>query len=111
MQNLTLPARLSSDSTVGAGYVAETPDGWPSGTAPSPRLFDRVRNTMRLRYYSRRTERAYVQWIRRFILFRDERHPAEMGREEDAATADVRARAAEPHAVRRPSAAASLAFA
>lgn len=37
---------------------------------------------MRLRHYSRRTERAYVQWIRRFILFHDKRHPAEMGRDE-----------------------------
>jgi hypothetical protein len=37
---------------------------------------------MRLRHYSRRTERAYVQWIRRFILFHDKRHPAEMGRDD-----------------------------
>ena len=33
---------------------------------------------MRLRHYSRRTDRADVQWIRRFILFHDKRHPAEM---------------------------------
>ncbi len=34
---------------------------------------------MRLRHYSRRTEKAYVAWIRRYILFHDKRHPAEMG--------------------------------
>jgi site-specific recombinase XerD len=42
-----------------------------------PRLLDRVRATIRARHYSRRTEKAYVAWIRRFILHK--RHPAEMG--------------------------------
>ena len=44
-----------------------------------PRLLDRVRSAIRTRHYSRRTERAYVGWIRRFILFHDKRHPADMG--------------------------------
>jgi hypothetical protein len=44
-----------------------------------PRLLDRVRAAARLRHYSRRTERAYVGWIRRFVLFHGKRHPAEMG--------------------------------
>jgi integron integrase len=47
--------------------------------APPPRLLDAVRNRIRVRHYSRRTERAYVGWIRRFILFHDKRHPREMG--------------------------------
>jgi integron integrase len=38
-----------------------------------------VRAELRLRHYSRATERAYVHWIRRFIRFHDLRHPAEMG--------------------------------
>jgi integron integrase len=38
-----------------------------------------VRHTARLRHLSRRTEQAYVAWIRRFILFHDKRHPKEMG--------------------------------
>ncbi|MCA9509932.1 MAG: integron integrase, partial [Myxococcales bacterium] len=46
---------------------------------PPPRLLDRVRATMRLRHMSRRTEDAYVAWIRRFIFFHGKRHPAEMG--------------------------------
>lgn len=47
--------------------------------APKPRLLDRVRMALRLRHYSRRTEKAYVAWIRRYILFHGKRHPAEMG--------------------------------
>lgn len=46
--------------------------------APPPRLLDRVRMAVRLRHYSRRTEKAYVGWIRRYILFHGKRHPAEM---------------------------------
>jgi integron integrase len=46
---------------------------------PPPRLLDRVRHKCRLLHYSVRTEEAYVQWIRRFILFHRKRHPAEMG--------------------------------
>jgi integrase len=37
---------------------------------------------MRVRRYSRRTEKAYVCWIRRYILFHEKRHPADMGAEE-----------------------------
>jgi hypothetical protein len=45
-------------------------------------LLDLVRENLRLRHYSIRTERAYVGWIKRFILFHGKRHPDEMGREE-----------------------------
>jgi site-specific recombinase XerD len=45
---------------------------------PRPRLLDRVREAIRTRHYSRRTEIAYVHWIRRFVFFHDKRHPAEM---------------------------------
>jgi integron integrase len=40
-----------------------------------PRLLDRVRGALRVRRYSPRTEKAYVGWIRRFILFHGKRHP------------------------------------
>jgi integron integrase len=46
---------------------------------PPPRLLDRVRAALRTRHCSPRTEKAYVGWIRRFILFHDKRHPAAMG--------------------------------
>ena len=38
-----------------------------------------MRNVMRLKHMSLRTEEAYVSWVKRFILFYDKRHPAEMG--------------------------------
>jgi integron integrase len=44
-----------------------------------PRLLDQVRDVIRTRHYSLRTEEAYVAWIRRFILFHGKRHPTEMG--------------------------------
>jgi integron integrase len=47
-----------------------------------PKLLDRVHETMRSRHYSRRTEEAYVMWIKRFIFFHNKRHPASMGGEE-----------------------------
>jgi integron integrase len=50
----------------------------------TPRLLDRVRQAIRARHYSRSTEKAYVAWIRRFILFHGKRHPAEMGEREIA---------------------------
>jgi integron integrase len=45
----------------------------------SPKLLDRVRHAIRTRHYSRRTEEAYVHWIRRYILFHRKTHPSEMG--------------------------------
>ena len=50
-----------------------------SSDAPRPRLLDLVRETIQRRRYSYRTEEAYVQWIRRFILFSGKRHPAGLG--------------------------------
>ena len=52
------------------------PDPTPS---PPPRLLDRVRAALRTRHCSPRTEKAYVGWIRRYILFHGKRHPAGMG--------------------------------
>lgn len=47
-----------------------------------PKLLEQVRLRLRAMHYSRRTESAYVQWIRRFILFHGKRHPSELGEEE-----------------------------
>jgi len=56
----------------------------PAAPAPpgQPRLLDRVRQAIRARHYSLRTEEAYVGWIRRYILFHQKRHPMEMGETE-----------------------------
>jgi len=50
---------------------------------PPPReMLDRVRDAIRVKHYSYQTEKSYVQWIRRFILFHNKRHPSEMGGDE-----------------------------
>ena len=48
-------------------------------SSSSPKLMDRVREALRLRHYSRRTEEAYTAWIRRYILFHKKKHPGAMG--------------------------------
>lgn len=48
-------------------------------TTPQPKLLDQVRDRLRVKHYSIRTETQYLQWIRRFILFHGKRHPREMG--------------------------------
>lgn len=53
--------------------------------ASSPKLLDRVRWHLRAKHYSIRTEQAYVDWARRFILFHKKRHPDEMGESEISA--------------------------
>ncbi len=46
------------------------------------KLLDQVREVIRKRHYSIRTEQSYVDWIRRFILFHGKRHPKDMGEKE-----------------------------
>src|SRR5207253_8005021 len=60
--------------------AAASSDG---GSQPSrPKLLSRVHETIRRKYYSRRTEEAYVHWIKRYIYFSGKRHPAGMGEAE-----------------------------
>jgi integron integrase len=47
--------------------------------AAKPRLLDQVREAVRVRHYSYRTEEQYVFWVRRYILFHGKRHPLDMG--------------------------------
>lgn len=54
----------------------------PEAVAASAGLPDLVRQAIRARHYSRRTEQAYVAWIARFVGFHGRRHPAEMGEAE-----------------------------
>ena len=49
---------------------------------PTPKLLDQVRIVARLKHYSLSTEKAYVGWIRRFILFHHKQHPREMAETE-----------------------------
>lgn len=48
----------------------------------SPKLLDQVRAVARAKHFSLSTERAYVGWIRRFILFHNKQHPSELAEEE-----------------------------
>jgi integron integrase len=57
--------------------VAPATDG-----KPKKKLLDQVRDVMRLKHYSLRTERTYCDWIERFIRFHGMRHPAEMAEPE-----------------------------
>ncbi|HEY7758082.1 MAG TPA: integron integrase [Burkholderiales bacterium] len=49
------------------------------GPVSEPRLLDQLRGRLRVKHYSIRTEQAYVDWVRRFILFHDTRHPRDLG--------------------------------
>lgn len=49
-----------------------------------PKLLDQVRDVLRRRHYSIRTEQSYVDWIKRFILYHHKRHPNQMAEEEVA---------------------------
>ncbi len=50
--------------------------------AAKPKLLDQVRQRIRTKHYSIRTEQAYVQWVKRFVLFHNKRHPLDMGEAE-----------------------------
>ncbi len=45
----------------------------------APKLLDQMRDALRIKHYSYRTEQAYLDWAKRYILFHGKRHPAEMG--------------------------------
>lgn len=48
----------------------------------TPKLLEQVRAKIRVKHYSRRTEEAYISWIKRFILFHKKKHPIDMGEKE-----------------------------
>lgn len=49
---------------------------------PPKKLLQQASDKLRIKHYSIRTEKSYVSWMRRYILFHDKRHPKEMGRNE-----------------------------
>ena len=74
----TSSSRLTNGRTVARSRPAGSGD---AGQLPPPavRLLDRLRHCIRTLHYSYRTEQAYVDWARRFILFHGKRHPQELG--------------------------------
>jgi len=69
---------------------AKAADSSSDGVVPNPkaRLLDQVREVIRVKHYSIRTEEAYVQWIKRFIFFHGKRHPREMGSDRNRSVSD-----------------------
>ena len=53
-----------------------------TGREAKPKLLDQLREALRSRHYSRRTEQTYCHWVKRFIYFHNVRHPSEMGEPE-----------------------------
>jgi integron integrase len=70
-------ARAGNASPPAPLAMGERGDMTPQSQAP--KLLDRVRSVLRARRYSMRTEDCYVDWMRRYILFHNKRHPLEMG--------------------------------
>jgi len=68
---------ISMSSNMGAPSRSETTE-----QDRKPKLLDRLREALRSRHYSRRTEETYCLWVRRFIYFHKIRHPAEMAEPE-----------------------------
>jgi integron integrase len=66
------PARTDSFTAIKQSRVNEQ----------QPKLLDRLRETLRTRHYSHRTEQTYSQWIKRFVYFHKLRHPEEMAESE-----------------------------
>jgi hypothetical protein len=64
------------------GGLSIAAGGQSISTPEKPKLFDQVRQAIRGRHYSARTEKAYVYWIKRYIFFHNKRHPAEMAEAE-----------------------------
>jgi Phage integrase, N-terminal SAM-like domain len=59
------------------------PDGLTSTSGPKPKkLLDQVREALRTKHYSYRTEQTYIDWIKRYTLFHKKQHPKDLGVEE-----------------------------
>lgn len=57
----------------------------PLGVFPNqaaPRLYDRIVEVLRVRHYSRRTEEAYINWIRRYVEFHQHQHPRQLAEDD-----------------------------
>jgi integron integrase len=81
----TPTSTAAANHKIADGLSLATPGGVNPPSAPitepptEPRLLDRLREAIRVRHYSIRTESTYVDWSRRFILFHGKRHPLELG--------------------------------
>ena len=81
-----LPVRATGTTVTGGAAPPRQPSESPAPVCAvasgRPKLLDQVRDAIRARHYSYRTEEAYVGWIKRLIFFHGKRHPAEMAKAE-----------------------------
>ena len=70
-------ARMTILSTM--AIHSKTFGDYTSGGVPKPKLLDEVSACIRRLYYSIRTQDAYIDWVRRFVLFHGRRHPRGLG--------------------------------
>jgi integron integrase len=72
--NLILPPPFAEEKKPPPRDIPACP-----GVSSPPKLIDQVRNLLRTMHYSSKTEKAYLFWIKRYILFHRKRHPVDMG--------------------------------
>ena len=53
----------------------------PKKTSSEPKLLDKVKIDLRTKHYSKKTEEAYIKWIKEFIYFHNKKHPIELAKE------------------------------
>ena len=73
------------EGTAGRDRLGLGPPRVGPRSVPGPRLLDQVRTAVRTRHFSRRTERAYVGWILRFVRANGTQHPSRLGAREVSA--------------------------
>jgi site-specific recombinase XerD len=79
---VTFPPGRHSPESHGTSPPSTSPSIAPPSSSRQPKLLDRLREALRARHYSPRTEQTYCHWVKRFIFFHHVRHPAEMGEPE-----------------------------
>jgi len=84
MNNISTHSPTNRTLALIDGGLNSKNSGQTMPAAQKPRLLDHVRQAIRTRHYSPKTEDSYVHWIKRFIFFHNKRHPAEMAEPEIA---------------------------
>jgi len=82
----------------------------PAQTGDKPKLLDQVRDVIRRKHFSIRTEQIYVDWIKRYIFFHGKRHPSKMAEAEITAFLTHLARAGKVAASTQNQALSALLF-
>jgi site-specific recombinase XerD len=82
MTGTTTPLKIiPTDRTTSSRKAGDVlPVDYPA--PPQKKLLDQLREALRSRHYSRRTEQTYCHWVKRYIFFHNVRHPAEMAEPE-----------------------------